>query len=246
MSHLRYDYAGDRRLLEGADWVGRRPEGLRLHFHNEVQVSVIWSGYRDYQVGTSHVRLRPGQLLVTPPYRPHQAQPSLDRNTRSVELYVPADAFPGTMQSSLQSFEYLIGDEPDLVDLAPREIGEAVVARMAARTLTWRGPLLVRRTPGDRLMAALKAHDHLCDAASVCGLSREGFIRAFARSFGMTPHAFRVNDRLNLGRQQLRDGASIPDVAYESGFSDQSHFGRLFLQFFGATPGQFRAAHTLA
>ena len=59
----------------------------------------------------------------------------------------------------------------------------------------------------------------------------------------MTPHAWRINDRLNLGRRLLREGEAVSDVAYAAGFSDQSHFGRNFLKLFGATPGQFRAAH---
>jgi AraC-like DNA-binding protein len=49
--------------------------------------------------------------------------------------------------------------------------------------------------------------------------------------------------RLNHGCSLLRQGYPIADVAAATGFSDQSHFGRSFLTCFGATPGQFRAAH---
>jgi AraC-like DNA-binding protein len=61
----------------------------------------------------------------------------------------------------------------------------------------------------------------------------------------MTPHAYKVNRRLNRGRDLLRQGEAIADIAQATGFSDQSHFGRAFLNFFGATPGRFRAAHRI-
>ncbi|MCF4994682.1 helix-turn-helix domain-containing protein [Pseudomonas syringae] len=80
--------------------------------------------------------------------------------------------------------------------------------------------------------------DDICAAAQ---LSPSYLIRAFRQHFGMTPHAFLVNQRIQFARTRLRDGQLIADVALEAGFADQAHFQRTFKQYLAATPGQYRA-----
>ncbi|KQW87968.1 AraC family transcriptional regulator [Massilia sp. Root418] len=79
--------------------------------------------------------------------------------------------------------------------------------------------------------------DDICAAA---GLSPSYLIRAFKERFGMTPHAYLVNRRVQYGQARLKRGAAIADAAIESGFADQSHFQRAFKQLLAATPGQYR------
>jgi AraC-like DNA-binding protein len=79
--------------------------------------------------------------------------------------------------------------------------------------------------------------DDICAAAE---LSPSYLIRAFKQHFGMTPHAFLVNQRIQFARERLRRGQLIADVALEAGFADQAHFQRAFKQHLAATPGQYR------
>lgn len=81
--------------------------------------------------------------------------------------------------------------------------------------------------------------DDICAAAN---LSPAHLIRAFKRQFGMTPHAYLINRRIQRGRAQLRLGVAIADVALDTGFADQAHFQRAFKQHVAATPGQYRGA----
>ncbi|CAI8809669.1 helix-turn-helix domain-containing protein [Pseudomonas sp. IT-P395] len=79
--------------------------------------------------------------------------------------------------------------------------------------------------------------DDICTAAQ---LSPSYLIRAFKQHYGMTPHAFLVNQRIQFARERLRSGQLIADVALEAGFADQAHFQRAFKQHLAATPGQYR------
>jgi AraC-like DNA-binding protein len=79
--------------------------------------------------------------------------------------------------------------------------------------------------------------DDICAAAQ---LSPSYLIRAFKQHYGMTPHAFLVNQRIQFARERLRSGELIADVALEAGFADQAHFQRAFKQHLAATPGQYR------
>lgn len=88
----------------------------------------------------------------------------------------------------------------------------------------------------DNCTKMLKLED-ICAAAQ---LSPSYLIRAFKQHFGMTPHAFLVNRRIQFAQDRLRSGKLIADVALEAGFADQAHFQRAFKQHLAATPGQYR------
>lgn len=72
------------------------------------------------------------------------------------------------------------------------------------------------------------------------GYSTSYLVRAFKRHFNMTPHAYRLNRRVQLGKQALKQGQAISSVAQTVGFSDQAHFQRVFKERVAATPDQYR------
>ncbi len=79
--------------------------------------------------------------------------------------------------------------------------------------------------------------EEICAASA---LSASYLIRAFRKRYGMTPHVYLLNRRIQLARGLLRKGGAIADVALQTGFADQAHFQRIFKQFAAATPGQYR------
>lgn len=60
--------------------------------------------------------------------------------------------------------------------------------------------------------------------------------RDFRAMFGTSPYRYLVARRLDRARRMMLAGVSISEAAIGSGFSDQSHFGRLFKKSFGLTP----------
>ena len=76
----------------------------------------------------------------------------------------------------------------------------------------------------------------LAELAAVAGLSRYQIVRGFARSTGLTPHAYIVQRRLQLARRLMARGRPLADIAASCGFSDQSHMTRLFRRTFGISP----------
>jgi AraC-like DNA-binding protein len=90
------------------------------------------------------------------------------------------------------------------------------------------------------LTAPTSAHPSVKQMAEECNLSVFHFIRVFRRHFGASPYAYYLAHRVNRARQLLHDGLPMTHVAYECGFSDQSHLTRTFKRTIGLPPGEYR------
>lgn len=80
----------------------------------------------------------------------------------------------------------------------------------------------------------------LDEISHTAGVSSSSLIRSFKKHFGMTPHAYLTNRRVQFARAELRRGQPIADVALAAGFSDQAHLQRAFKQLLASTPGHYR------
>lgn len=99
--------------------------------------------------------------------------------------------------------------------------------------------------PMDR-RAALIARDHmeadvvrdisLGDLEHVTRRDRWQLSRDFRATFGTSPYRYLTARRLDRARRMMLEGGSTAGIAIACGFSDQSHFGRLFKKTFGLTP----------
>ncbi len=82
------------------------------------------------------------------------------------------------------------------------------------------------------------------ELARLAGMNPYGLVRQFTREYGLPPHAYLVQVRVNRAASLLREGKPPAQVAAECGFSDQSHLNRHFLRHFGVTPGVYRRARS--
>jgi AraC-like DNA-binding protein len=72
-------------------------------------------------------------------------------------------------------------------------------------------------------------------------LNKRTFQRIFKKYVGVTPNQYRRICQFQLSFVQLRakDFNALTDVAYDNGFSDQSHFIRSFREFADITPNHY-------
>jgi AraC-like DNA-binding protein len=76
---------------------------------------------------------------------------------------------------------------------------------------------------------------------ALVGMSSYQVVRAVKRVTGLSPIAWRQNSRVLRARRLLGEGESIADAANLLGFTDQSHFHRVFRAHVAASPGAYRA-----
>jgi AraC-like DNA-binding protein len=77
--------------------------------------------------------------------------------------------------------------------------------------------------------------------AQIVGMSRFHFLRIFKENAGISPHLYRTLKRIELSKKLLSQGMLPAQVAFETGFADQSHFSNTFRRYVGATPRQYLA-----
>ncbi|MEM9164707.1 MAG: AraC family transcriptional regulator [Cyanobacteria bacterium P01_F01_bin.4] len=97
----------------------------------------------------------------------------------------------------------------------------------------------------DYIEAYLTEDLSLNDLALVSGLSKFHFSRLFKQAFGLTPHRYVMKRRVERAAVLLKqdlikpDSLTLAQIAHQFGFTDQSHFTRVFKQVKGTTPKKF-------
>lgn len=78
--------------------------------------------------------------------------------------------------------------------------------------------------------------EQLCECS---GLSKSTLLRSFAKMRGVTPYRYLQAIRIGKAKELLEQGAKPIDAAFQTGFSDQSHFTNFFGTFIGLPPSAY-------
>ncbi|MGD1919092.1 MAG: helix-turn-helix domain-containing protein [Pleurocapsa sp.] len=82
----------------------------------------------------------------------------------------------------------------------------------------------------------------IVELAAIAQISPYHFIRLFKKATSKTPHQYILQQRIEKARYLLQHSHfSISDIAFATGFSDQSHFTKYFKRITGVTPRQYVA-----
>ena len=138
-------------------------------------------------------------------------------------------------------------DAEPLGSLYTEALSVAVLKRLALRAGSARQqgavkPLgaTTRRLLVDLVEAHLGAPLSLADMALLAGLRSVDFMKAFKASFGVTPHQYVLDRRIERARHLLQQSHSLTDIAHELGFASHAHFSATFRARTGETPSAYR------
>ena len=77
--------------------------------------------------------------------------------------------------------------------------------------------------------------------ATLARMSAHYFAQLFKQSTGFAPHQYIIRCRVERAKALLaRPELAIADIAYQTGFANQSHLNRHFKRLLGVTPGQWQ------
>ncbi len=78
--------------------------------------------------------------------------------------------------------------------------------------------------------------------ASEVGYSSAYINRLFKQHYGLTPHAFMIDKRIQKAKEliSIHPESSLTDIAYQAGFYDQSHFIKKFKKVYSLSPNNYK------
>ena len=243
-----------------------------LHSHTHWSLGAITQGVSTFLYRENSYHVTEGDLVLMNPDWPHACNPIENQPWAYLMLYVDTTWLTqlrydeGLLQRPrwqdianavitdnhlYQGYctmaATLLDDTRELLDKQTQVI-EYLSTLM--HTLDNQKLVLDRQTPAALNKLAIYLNEHcteelsLDELCTLSGYSPSYLIRSFRQHFGMTPHAYIVNKRIQYGQQQLKKGISIIDTALNAGFSDQAHFQRTFKRLVAATPNQYRKSST--
>jgi AraC-like DNA-binding protein len=80
----------------------------------------------------------------------------------------------------------------------------------------------------------------LDELSSLAGVSKYHMLRTFTKQKGISPYSYLETIRIGKAKQYLEKGMIPLDAAFQTGFSDQSHFTNYFKKLIGLTPKQYQ------
>jgi AraC-like DNA-binding protein len=234
------------------------------HWHQEYAIGLIDAGVEQFQYhGVTH-RAGEGEIVLLNAGEVHTGEGLDERGFGFRMLYIPESTFRDIASPEValpESFRFRspilhnstlrrklltahLSLEAPVSPLQQESQFVEAIAGVMSEASTWAPPGTATKAPFAMLAARELLHDHLFEdvrlthLAQIAGISKFHFLRAFRNQFGLPPHAYQLQHRVFRAKELLRD---LPpaEVAQQCGFSDQSHFHRVFRALVGSTPGQY-------
>ncbi|MGA9997835.1 MAG: AraC family transcriptional regulator [Pyrinomonadaceae bacterium] len=238
------------------------------HWHEEYQLCLIQSGPSELGYRGSSLPTPPASLFMIYPGEVHSNRAYDNAGCSYRTLFVDTELMRGASievhgkETGLPFFPTAVVFDKDVLsqymDLHLALEQPASSLERQVLLLNFLAVLIARfaesrpqpRLFGPERQAVTRACDYLVEhyaenvslenLARIANLSPFHFNRVFSEQFGMPPHAFQTQLRVSRAKTLLREGWTIPQVASETGFADQSHLNRHFKRLAGVTPGQYR------
>ncbi|WP_456295354.1 AraC family transcriptional regulator [Vibrio sp. AK197] len=239
------------------------------HAHEEYAIGVTRKGRQDYFSDGAFHKSYAGNVMCFNPEQVHDGSAGAHSTLEYDMLYIPpakliplmrtmglthlnqarvSDSVfndPILRQQILTMCSLLNQDDSQHVDQEAGliSIAESLVRLSGAKVITSKSyarkdTLLLRSK--EFILCNLENPITSDDMSEAANMSKYHFIRLFREQFGITPHQYLLNCRINRARQALEQGTSALDVALSLGFSDASHLNRKFKRVFGITPKQYQ------
>ncbi len=232
----RMTYLGSRHLIEGTNG----GIGPLLVQHPHSTVGTQWLGERERMSGCT-VRISEAQFEATlRDYAGAKATLPCFR-TPVLNAGIEGERLPGLVLNAVTAFS-----QP--VSHLEREESVLRLVRASAPIGSSTLHSIWPDRPEHSAVSVIKNHLQenyagdvtLDDLARLTQLNKFYLLEVFKRMVGVSPHLYQTAIRLHWAKRQLIEGLPLAEVAYSTGFVDQSHLNRQFKKHVRVTPGQFQ------
>ena len=235
------------------------------HFHETYTVIVIIEGTGDYSYEKKKFITSRGSFLILNPFEVHTGRSVGQVPLIYRSMYIPKEIFYNVDQrfrnEGLPVFDNNIIHNEKVASMildihhrlyhSPTRLESEYMLDDLINKLIDVGSVRVSFRPDDHFqplaVRRLKEYIHeyydqnisLNDLSRAAELSPDHVVKLFKKRFGLPPHQYLLNLRIEKAKNLLADKIPVMDVAFQTGFFDQSHFIRNFKKIMGVTPKKF-------
>jgi len=242
-----------------------RRQTFHRHSHPTYSLGVVVQGVTEFVYGGQRQRAEAGDLVLIAPDEVHDCNPFGDEPLAYWMFYLDTSVVGSSMSATdsaavhrdptlfalwlrqAEEFRHLCGShDARLAEAWSRKLQglwlDTLHRWTKAEVDAWpvAGPLPWLRQVRAQLQADLGQPLALQELSVRVGISPSHLNRRFGAEVGLPPHRYQLQLRIDAAKTRLAAGEPIVQVAADLGFSDQSHFTRLFTRIVGATPAQYQ------
>ena len=242
-----------------------RRQTFHRHSHPTYSLGMVVQGVTEFVYGGQRWRAQAGDLVLIAPDEVHDCNPFGDEPLAYWMFYLDTSVVGASMSAD---YSAPVSRDPTLFalwlhqaeglrrlcehhDATAAEEWSCKLQQLWLDTLNhWpkkeddalpaTGPLPWLRQVRAQLQADLTQPMALQELSVRVGISPSHLNRRFGAEVGLPPHRYQLQLRIDAAKARLAAGEPIVQVAADLGFSDQSHFTRLFTRIVGATPAQYQ------
>lgn len=235
----------------------------RKHAHEELSIGIIEKGTSNLNFEGKSFRAEAGHIVLIPPEVIHMCNPGNYNDWQFKMIYLKPDWLQSLFDTKLQNFSASIkrlnpedfGRISHLFNMLAYQIPVMEKESYLIQELDYFLCLksyppnksgLLRDNRKKLQLVRDYLHDNfldritLDDLAGISGLSKYNIIRLFESIYKISPHSYLTILRINFAKKELKKDNPIADIAATAGFCDQSHFSKIFKQYTGITPLNYR------
>lgn len=233
-----------------------QPQEFKVHFHKSYSIGLILDGIHKLKLHNDDLIINKGQIKIVNPYESHIAdgnipweylnfmptkeiiqeiaQEMCDDATECIIRFKNSINDPEATQYFINLFNSLdrnLEYEENFILLVSH-----LLKRYAFNDLDIKDISSNIKRSIEYIHSCYLDDISLDSLADISKLSKYHFIKVFHKKTGITPHQYIVNLRLEHALALIKSNIPLSEVAFMSGFSDQSHFIRTFKKCYGITP----------
>lgn len=234
----------------------------KAHFHNEVSIGVIDRGKCELQLNGKSYELSEKTILIIPSNVVHRCIPHSYKEWNFKMLYVNNQWLKSSFFNELQYNDFLYKKLDDSMYFSVNEVFKKIEntkidIEYESNLLNYISSLININNIDfykidfeymhskkieiikDYISRNYLNNITLDELSLIANLSKYYIIKQFEYCYGVTPHQYLMNLRINNAKELLKNGSNLTDVALKLGFYDQSHFTRYFKEYTGLTPKKY-------
>ena len=220
------------------------------HYHEGYEIYYLFNGYRAMAVEGKEYMLRPGDLLLLPPGLGHQSRAVEDMPQNHVVVNVETDFLEQLLkQADVPEMPQLLNGKERVLRLPSNQqfmLMLVFLLRNLSCEITHMSQNGHKRKNDIEQVAAF-IEEHYADPVTLGGMAKIfmtnpcALSRSFKRYMGVPPISYLNRVRIQAAKELIENSdLSLTQVCSRVGYESLTYFGRVFKEFTGVTPSQFR------